>query len=468
MLATNTYRGTDAQYFILVGQAFYTSEATAYAETIYDLNIANLPFAESVPLAKVTYKRINGSTAAGHAQILRVTTITSTNITISQSSPTSHNNLADIQGGTPSEQYHLSSTEYSKVQELSTYNIATPAYGPTWTPAPAIPIIKTDGVMEIGKFLDFHITSAEAVDYKARISCDATSLLTFNGTIRFYKFETSLTSAPNVYRNHYILFNDSGNLLHYVGGNLKEILDSNNSNDRWADMRYRAYDAYDRTTAITYTPEVVDPPATANTTITGNLVVTGTINGQTIGGSHTLTHITSSTDGTLEEGIFVETTGEIHYEEPPTKYVKVVEIKTRPTVEPIEPATFDENGNILTEAVYGVEEYEEIHEEPAQGDPLNPYENCICKVKRAHSLNKNIVGVLTSVNPVKFATHGDVLIKVISDTYQLGDILIPTIDGYGKKATSGEIYDSLFMMIPRAKITALITNIPNTVSAILL
>ena len=184
--------------------------------------------------------------------------------------------------------------------------------------------------------------------------------------------------------------------------------------------------------------------------------------------SHTLTHITSSTDATLEEGVFVETTGEIHYEEPPIKYIKVVEIKTRPTPEPIEPATYDENGNILTEAVYGVEEYEEIHEEPTQGDPLNPYENCICKVKRANSLNKNIVGVLTSVNPVKFATHGDVLIKVISDTYNLGDILIPTIDGYGKKATSGEIYDSLFMMIPRAKITALITNIPNTVSAILL
>ena len=101
------------------------------------------------------------------------------------------------------------------------------------------------------------------------------------------------------------------------------------------------------------------------------------------------------------------------------------------------------------------------------GDLLN-LQAPMFKVKRAQTLNKNIVGVLTAVNPPKFATHGEVLIKVISGTYNLGDILIPTVDGYGKKATSGEIYDSLFMMIPRAKITALITNIPNTVSAILL
>ena len=101
------------------------------------------------------------------------------------------------------------------------------------------------------------------------------------------------------------------------------------------------------------------------------------------------------------------------------------------------------------------------------GELINPTAPMF-KVKRATTLNKNIVGVLTNINPVKFATHGEVLIKVISGTYQLGDILIPTIDGYGKKATSGEIYDSLFMMIPRAKITALLTNIPNAVSAILL
>ena len=80
-------------------------------------------------------------------------------------------------------------------------------------------------------------------------------------------------------------------------------------------MQTRAYDSYQRTTAINYTPEVVDPPADAFTTITGNLVITGTINGQTISGSHTVTHKTESIDTTLEEGIFVETTGEIYKEQ---------------------------------------------------------------------------------------------------------------------------------------------------------
>ena len=179
----------------------------------------------------------------------------------------------------------------------------------------------------------------------------------------------------------------------------------------------------------------------------GNALLAGTLTQN--GGSNTITHSTSSQDPTLEEGVFVETIGEIHYE---PDFVSSYERE-------LTPATYDDDGNILIEATY---------ETVTETTPKNPYENCICKVKRANSLNKNIVGVLTSVNPVKFATHGDVLIKVISDTYQLGDILIPTIDGYGKKSTSGEIYDSLFMMIPRAKITALITNIPNTVSAILL
>ena len=188
-------------------------------------------------------------------------------------------------------------------------------------------------------------------------------------------------------------------------------------------------------------------------TMYNNLYVFGEITTPTFssnGGSNTITHVTQTNyPDNLEPGIFVESVGEIYYE---PDFVVTYQREKEKTV-------FDCDCNIFVPAVF---------ETITKTIPKNPYENCICKVKRAMSLNKNIVGVLTSVNPVKFATHGDVLIKVISDTYQLGDILIPTIDGYGKKATSGEIYDSLFMMIPRAKITALLTNVPNTVSAILL
>ena len=36
-----------------------------------------------------------------------------------------HNNLSNIDGGATSERYHLTSSEYVKVQELSNYTIGT-------------------------------------------------------------------------------------------------------------------------------------------------------------------------------------------------------------------------------------------------------------------------------------------------------------------------------------------------------
>ena len=46
---------------------------------------------------------------------------------------------------------------------------------------------------------------------------------------------------------------------------------------------------------------------------TRNVLISGTLTQN--GGSNTITHTTQSTDPTLEEGVFVETTGEIYYEE---------------------------------------------------------------------------------------------------------------------------------------------------------
>ena len=89
------------------------------------------------------------------------------------------------------------------------------------------------------------------------------------------------------------------------------------------------------------------------------------------------------------------------------------------------------------------------------------------KITRAQVYNKNIIGVITSVNPLKFTASGIIKIKVINGSYNIGDLLIATIDGYGKKATPGEIYDSIFSKIPIAKIIAL-DNVTHTVSAILL
>ena len=305
----------------------------------------------------------------------------------------------DIQGGQTNKYYHLTSSESAKVQQLNNYTIGTvDNNGAIW---PNIPVIKTDGIMEIGARLHFHGTNNSGVNYQSELyTTSNNNLILAAGSFNCSSVSASALRAP-------LLKNNAAGSFVYRNSADAALLTIDNS---------------------------------------GNVLIAGTLTQN--GGSNTITHSTSSQDPTLEEGVFVETTGEIHYE---PDFVSSYERE-------LTPPTYDD-GNILTEATY---------ETVTETTPKNPYENCICKVKRAHSLNKNIVGVLTSTNPVKFATHGDVLIKVISDTYNLGDILIPTIDGYGKKATSGEIYDSLFMMIPRAKITALITNIPNTVSAILL
>ena len=100
-------------------------------------------------------------------------------------------------------------------------------------------------------------------------------------------------------------------------------------------------------------------------------------------------------------------------------------------------------------------------------DDIKP-DDCICNIKQSTSLNKNIIGVTISTDPIKFATHGDVLIKVVNDTYNVGDILVPGQGGYGKKPTSDELMTCLLNKIPTAKITSLETGIDNEVACIML
>ena len=79
--------------------------------------------------------------------------------------------------------------------------------------------------------------------------------------------------------------------------------------------------------------------------------------------------------------------------------------------------------------------------------------DCICQVQQANTLNKRIVGIIVSKN--QFASHGDVLVRVVDDTYEIGDILCPNENGYGKKATAEELMFMMIHAIPRPKITAL-------------
>ena len=60
------------------------------------------------------------------------------------------------------------------------------------------------------------------------------------------------------------------------------------------------------------------------------------------------------------------------------------------------------------------------------------------------------------INKDEFASHGDFLVKVNStDGLEIGDILAPDENGYGRKATEDELIFMMMYAIPRPKITAL-------------
>ena len=85
------------------------------------------------------------------------------------------------------------------------------------------------------------------------------------------------------------------------------------------------------------------------------------------------------------------------------------------------------------------------------------YTDCICQVRTATALNKKIVGIVCSED--EFASHGDVYVKV-NDTsgLEIGDILCPDENGYGRKATNEDLMFMMLHAIPRPKITSFETN----------
>jgi hypothetical protein len=87
--------------------------------------------------------------------------------------------------------------------------------------------------------------------------------------------------------------------------------------------------------------------------------------------------------------------------------------------------------------------------------------DCICQVKKSTELSSKIMGIMTSEE--NFASHGNVLVKVIDGVYQLGDLLVPC-EGGARVATQEEKVTIMLNGIPRVKITSLATEIPNVVA----
>jgi hypothetical protein len=92
--------------------------------------------------------------------------------------------------------------------------------------------------------------------------------------------------------------------------------------------------------------------------------------------------------------------------------------------------------------------------------------DCICQVQTATTLNKKIVGIICSED--EFASHGDVYVKVNDiNGLEIGDILCPDENGYGRKASETDLMYMMLHAIPRPKITCLDTAFEGYVACFL-
>jgi len=300
--------------------------------------------------------------------------------------------------------------------------------------SPYIPVCDTNGVTELSRYLDFH-NIIDSEDYKVRLACSGTSTLRiFGPTTDSGTLETNVihlrTNGDTVRVR--IMTNGFQNMSVYnTAGTFIWVMDADGTNglERWSTTRINAAYASTRTTAMTYTAGTPN-----NTTIAGDLTVTGSIHG-TLAGSQTITHKTKYI-GTITPGCFVESTGQI-YREPPK--VGTTNIWNEPTEE-------GQQGYYTTTQIQSL---------------LSPYENCISIVRQATAFSSNIIGVCTEVIDhefCKFATHGDCLIKCESATYTCGDIIVPSTNGFGKKGSSTDVLNCMLSMTPRLKVTSVDTD----------
>jgi hypothetical protein len=98
---------------IVPGQTIYTSLALAQGESVANLSLGTLPFAEIVPLYRVTHQFASGyANANGRARIVAVANLTSVSFASAvATSSTNHNSLSGLQGGVAGEYFHLTNDQ---------------------------------------------------------------------------------------------------------------------------------------------------------------------------------------------------------------------------------------------------------------------------------------------------------------------------------------------------------------------
>ena len=141
---------------------------------------------------------------------------------------------------------------------------------------PFIPVVGSNGIMEVGARIDFHRATTEE-DYTVGIEVKSANLLAVRHTNTTYTgdLEVGTTYYKNTSGSCRLSSNPASNILWYnnAGTNVW-IMDATSSGERWSTTRDNALFAFTRTTGMTYTPAVVEPsPAPAVTTLTGNINV---------------------------------------------------------------------------------------------------------------------------------------------------------------------------------------------------
>lgn len=86
--------------------------------------------------------------------------------------------LTNVANKTWTEDNHA--TVSDSANSLNGYTLSTAGSNNTWG---KIPSVGTDGVMEIGKYIDFHSKNSDGKDYSTRITANDDGSLSFSGTI---------------------------------------------------------------------------------------------------------------------------------------------------------------------------------------------------------------------------------------------------------------------------------------------
>jgi hypothetical protein len=81
--------------------------------------------------------------------------------------------------------------------------------------------------------------------------------------------------------------------------------------------------------------------------------------------------------------------------------------------------------------------------------------DCITGVKVSTTLSVKILGIITDNN--QFASHGDVLVKVVDGEYHLGDLLVPTENG-ARVATDDEKMFICLNGLPKVRVMSITDN----------